>query len=132
MTVLPSEATLKTALMKEMRAQLCGAVLFRHEDKYTSGIPDISTTFNGCTIWWEVKYAKPSIRDRGIQHFTCNELARNGKCFYIVYYQKKDEKQTRIVHPQFIHDGLTPIASTKGFNHSWVITRIKAAHDYKR
>lgn len=128
---MATEATLKSALMKEMRKQLCGAVLFRHEDQYTSGIPDISTTFNGCTVWWEVKFARPSIRDRGVQHFTCSELARNGKCFYIVYYQKKDEKQTLIIHPQFI-DTMKATASCKGFNHKWVVDHIKVAHDYKR
>jgi hypothetical protein len=130
MIALPSEATLKSALMKEMRKQLHGAVLFRHEDQYTSGIPDISTTFNGRTVWWEVKYAKPSIRGRCIQHFTCNELARNGMCFYIVYREKKNERQTLIVHPRFI-DSLQSNTICKGFNHSWVITHIKAAHDYK-
>jgi|TARA_R110000824_G_scaffold53800_1_gene148596 hypothetical protein len=130
MIALRNEARLKSALMKEMRKQLSGAVLLRHEDQYTSGIPDISTTFNGYTVWWEVKHAKPSVHGRGIQHFTCNELARNGKCFYIVYHETKHEKQTLIVHPQFL-DTLKPIASCKGFNHSWVITHIKATHDYK-
>jgi len=57
-----NEATCKAALCKLLRATLPGAVVYRHEDQFTAGIPDISVTWRGRTVWVEVKLDRPGRR----------------------------------------------------------------------
>lgn len=54
-----TEAQCKAALCKVLRAELPGGVVFRHEDAWTGGIPDISISNNGLTVWVEVKLDRP-------------------------------------------------------------------------
>jgi hypothetical protein len=54
-----NEAYLKGRLVRILREELPGAVVFRHEDKFTPGVPDISVTWHGRTRWIEVKYDRP-------------------------------------------------------------------------
>lgn len=57
-----NEATLKRALVKALRKRLPSAVIFRHEDLFTAGIPDLSITSNRpgdirtSVVWAEVKF----------------------------------------------------------------------------
>ena len=80
-----TEQTLKRGLMAEIKRHLPTAVAIRHEDRYTHGIPDLSLSLAGRTTWWEVKYADPSVRTKGIQHHLCARLAAETYCRYIVY-----------------------------------------------
>ena len=50
-----NESQFKAAVCKSIRKQLPGAVVFRHEDRLTAGIPDISVTWHGRTVWLEAK-----------------------------------------------------------------------------
>jgi hypothetical protein len=52
-----TEASLKRGLVAAIKDAMPGAVVFRHEDKFTGGIPDLSVTWNGRTVWIEVKRA---------------------------------------------------------------------------
>jgi hypothetical protein len=38
--------------------------VFRHEDAFTGGIPDISISFRGRTVWVEVKLDRPGRRSK--------------------------------------------------------------------
>jgi len=78
-----NEATLKSALVHLGRQTLPGHVLLRHEDKMTAGIPDISVTGHGRTLWIEVKFGV--ITGRGIQAMTMERLAQYGMAVYVVY-----------------------------------------------
>ena len=61
-----NEATCKAALCKVLRAKLPPAEsrVYRHEDAWTGGIPDISITANGHTLWVEVKLDRPGRRGK--------------------------------------------------------------------
>ena len=61
-----NEATCKAALCKELRARLDPARsrVYRHEDQFTAGIPDISITANERTVWVEVKLNRPGRRGK--------------------------------------------------------------------
>lgn len=56
-----NEATAKAALCKVLRAAVrpAGGVVYRHEDTFTGGIPDISVNLDGRTVWAEVKLNRP-------------------------------------------------------------------------
>ena len=59
-----NEAGLKGQLAKSLRAELPGAVVYRHEDSFTAGIPDLSVTWRGRTVWVEVKLDRPGRKAR--------------------------------------------------------------------
>ena len=56
-----NEATCKAALCRLLRESVVprGGVVYRHEDTFTGGIPDISVNLGGRTLWVEVKLDKP-------------------------------------------------------------------------
>lgn len=97
-----NESELKTKLMAAMEVAMPGVVVIRHEDKYTSGIPDISVSWNRQTIWLEVKHVTPRkpFKSRSDQIVMCCKLARQGQCWYVIYHEKTDWiKKTLIVQP---------------------------------
>ena len=97
------EAVLKGQLMEEFRTQLpSNFVCIRHEDKFTHGIPDISITGYGRTLWLEVKYFNPDLISKGIQELTMRRLAVAGMARYVVYSEVT--ARTYIVPPKSIHD----------------------------
>jgi hypothetical protein len=79
-----TEAILKAALVAHLRKNLPGFVIIRHEDRLTSGVPDISVSGNGRTTWWEVKLA-PGFKSKGIQKLTLLKLSLSGYARYIIY-----------------------------------------------
>jgi hypothetical protein len=123
-----NESILKQALVRTLKKNLV-AVIFRHEDIRTSGIPDISVTANKHTIWLEVKYTKTnSVLSTGIQDERCRQLAKTGHCWHIVYSEQHGQKKTYIVHPKDIDDPLmkTPAERTFfGFAHESVVMFIR-------
>jgi hypothetical protein len=50
-----TEAYLKAQLVLSCRKMMPGCVVFRHEDKFRSGVPDLSVTWWCRTAWAEVK-----------------------------------------------------------------------------
>jgi hypothetical protein len=61
-----TEATYKAALCKILRNRLPAdrSRVYRHEDQFTGGIPDISITAGGFTIWVEVKLDRPGRKSK--------------------------------------------------------------------
>lgn len=127
MSVPRREANLKQSLVEALRQHLRGAVVIRHEDRFTSGIPDVSVTLLGLTSWWECKHACPSIDSRGIQELTALRLAVAGYCRYLVWEEKKDVKRTMILHPNQLA-GMVPEAFCAGFDHRWVVEYVRRVH----
>lgn len=122
------ESELKSALMRELRATIPGAVAMRHEDRFTSGIPDLSVTVGNCTTWWEFKHAVPSYVTDGIQELTMLRLAAAGYARYVIWHETHGGfKRTMIVRPRDIKD-LTPEAFCVGFDHKWLVNEIRKAH----
>lgn len=129
------ETKLKEKLMIMAREQLSpdGFLPLRHEDSFSSGIPDITITGpfeRKITTWWEVKHAKPNFVSKGIQDLTMLRLARAGISFYIIYDQGKgDYERTLIVEPKNFggwKEKYLEVAT--GFNHQFVIDFIRGVH----
>lgn len=52
-----TESAFTRKLLRALRSHtvLKDAVIFKHADRFSAGIPDFSVTVNGRTTWWEVK-----------------------------------------------------------------------------
>jgi len=136
-----NESQLKTQLGKEFKTLLPDAIFRRHEDRFVAGGPDISVTWNKHTTWLEVKHAHPGIRHRDVQDIECLKLAKQGRCWYIIYHDNGPRKvlETRIVHPAQIHLGTWRELDVKfqregyqwqaqGFSHALTVNFIRATH----
>ena len=78
-----NESTIKGLLIKAMKLQMSGALIFRHEDRHLHGVPDISCTWLGHTTWWEVK--RTPFERQPQQELRCQQLAQRGYCQYIIF-----------------------------------------------
>lgn len=124
-----TEAALKSTLTALLRAQLPSFLVFRHEDKMTSGIPDISTTGNKRTVWIEVKYADPQFDCAGLQELTALRLATHGwACFFVIYELRNKVRTTYIVHPKRLSEWMKSEVRADGFNHQWVVDYVRGVH----
>jgi hypothetical protein len=117
------ESYLKRAVCEKVKKLLPGAVIFRHEDKFTGGIPDISITWAGRTCWVEVKYDRPKSRAMvtGQQKLTLKRLRRHGRALLLTYTEDKN-------HDKFtsIQDGGEAlIGMAPKFDHQWAAEKIK-------
>ncbi len=59
-----NEATCKAAVAKILRAELLprGGIVYRHEDTFTGGMPDLSASLGGRSVWAEFKLDRPGKR----------------------------------------------------------------------
>jgi len=110
------ESTLVTQLKKALCVGLPGAVVFKHHDAITAGIPDLSVTWKGTTTWVEVKYNTHQVRP--LQHNTMLRLGRQGYAFYVIYRNDSTagKRRTIISRPSAV--GLNTIDD---FKNSWYI-----------
>jgi len=119
-----NEKTLCAALVRTIRQEMSSAVVFKHADRVTSGVPDISVTWGGRTVWLEVKYVKAGKKisdEQGIQRRTLDQLSRNGRCFYVIYRELPNRNTTMI--EARLYDG--PHYAVAGFNHMHVVTALR-------
>jgi hypothetical protein len=115
-----TESTLRAALVKKLREYKDWIVL-RHEDHYTSGIPDISVTGNKKTSWWETKYQKNlSLINKGIQQYTLEQLSRFGYAYYIIYTPEQVAVAEPSKEPKIF----------VGINHTEVVNYIRSIHGF--
>lgn len=121
-----TEASLKSAFVAEAK-KIPGFVILRHEDKISSGMPDISVTGGGRTTWIETKYAKPRLVGSGIQELTMLRLAAAGVAYYLVWEEKRDVRRTLLVHPRHLHN-LLPQEFFLGFDHLSVVDWFRRLH----
>ena len=128
MQVKKKESGLKSKLMAELRKHAM-IVALRHEDVRTAGIPDLSTTSGGRTVWWECKHGTPLFGTTGIQELTMLRLAAAGLARYIIWQENADgtERQTLIVRPSNLKS-LTAEVSCAGFNMRFLAEYIFKAH----
>ena len=118
-----NESYLKAAVCKKMKDLMPGVVIFRHEDKFTGGIPDISVTWNDRTCWVEVKYDRPKSRAKvtGQQKLTLNRLARHGRALLLTYVEDKDYNKTTMI--QNCPGGIIGIVPK--FDHVWAAETVQ-------
>jgi hypothetical protein len=93
-----TEGKLSSALVKLLREELRDAVIFKHWDHITAGVPDISVTWNYRTTWYEVKYITKGIIQRGQQRRVLEQMGRIGVAWYVIYLATPIPG-TYIVHP---------------------------------
>ncbi len=101
-------------LVKVLATDLEDAVVLKHADQVTSGIPDLSVTWSGLTFWIEVKRGS-TIEARGIQVLTATRLARQGHCFFVLY----GEDSTSIFTPKGVDSRQTSSESRYTGRSSW-------------
>lgn len=84
---MPSESRFTQRLIKALRARLSSAVILKHSDSYTSGIPDFSITNfdsgpHAKVVWIEVKLlGPPSTMFRALQV----EMLRRLGGYYLIW-----------------------------------------------
>jgi hypothetical protein len=74
------ESKFTSRLLTTLRAKIPEAVVLKHSDRFTGGIPDFSITIDGATTWFEVKIAPNTTTT--IQWETLRRLKRA----YVVIY----------------------------------------------
>lgn len=102
---MKNEKEPKAKLVKFLRERLENSAIFRHEDKFTAGIPDISVTHNGFTLWMEVKHVTPKkpFKSSGLQKHTARQLEKYGKCVFVIFEESKQGiLTTKILFPKHI------------------------------
>jgi hypothetical protein len=128
-----TEHDLVAALLKLLKSELPSAIILKHANYVTAGIPDITVTLHGRTSWWEVKHATPRIVGTGIQLLTARRLASQGDCHYIVYKTANRFDSTHIVKPSEIGENGYFIAdefrTADEYNHGFVYRFIRQLHD---
>ena len=100
---------IQTAIKAE--PALRGAVTFKLAETLTSGIPDLSITVLGRTIWLEVKYLRRGKKLKDIvnqlQLVTCHQLTVAGASCWVVVYEAAP-KRLVIWQPRALYAHLWP------------------------
>lgn len=109
------ESHISRTLVRRLRIALPNAVVFKHNDASTAGIPDISVTYKRRTLWLEVKRGH-HFNDRTSQHVTMLRLGAVGMAYYVLY-----GNSTVIVRP----DGSPVVASPQPLDHDFVISFVE-------
>lgn len=101
-----TESQICTKLVLQIKRSMNGAVPFKHADRSTVGLPDISCTWLQRTSWIEVKYLRPHqtklYPDRvnlaavctpggesAAQLETMRRLSKQSQAFYLMYMKDK-------------------------------------------
>lgn len=80
-----TESAFTAKLLKALRshAALKDAVVWKHADRISAGIPDFSVTVSGRTTWWEVK-VKPNVMTKLQSYY----LAKLHPCGFLIRASK--------------------------------------------
>lgn len=125
------EAELKSAFFKALAGVLPRFYVLQYA---TAGAPDRSIVGAGKQTNWEFKHATPDFDSPGNQELMCQRLAVHGHCRYVVWQEHADGQfqRTLIVHPREVAGrqswNLQPEEWTSGFDHAWLVERIRRAH----
>lgn len=106
------ERDFSTRLMQQMRSDLRGSKVIKHNDRSTAGIPDISCSWLGYTHWIEDKVLRKrdSLKDinRPDQLLFAHELSTstNGRCWVVVF--EEEPRCISIWQPRILMTELFP------------------------
>lgn len=90
---MSEEAKVLAKVVKELKRRLPGAVIFKHSDIRTAGIPDLSVSFGGHTAWVEGKYLRDETASTVKKAFGALQLATavllnlQSEVVYLVAYE---------------------------------------------
>jgi hypothetical protein len=121
--------------MRALQQHLPDALPVRHEDQYTAGVPDLSLSYAGCTSWWELKYADPSIQSSKLQRYMCDQLDTRGfSCRYLIFrrgHNGKWPREIRVCPPRdFPHwRSLGRVISSGAFDYVALVRYIQETHE---
>lgn len=120
-----NEAYLKQRLVKAIKEKMPGAVVVRHEDQFTAGIPDISITWAGVTSWVEVKYSRAGRRARvtPLQRAALDRLFAAGAPAYLLEY--REVRTAKSAELDRVNTGVEVFA---GFDHRGIAEALRDEH----
>ena len=107
---MATESTVTRSLLTYIRKNLPQAVVIKHSDQFTAGIPDFSISLNGITSWYEIKIVRRAVKRiekisdlrkrciSGPQAITMSRLSYEATAFFIIFFNK----QMTIWHPNTI------------------------------
>jgi len=109
------ESGITSRLVKVIPSVMPGAIVFKHFDVSTDGIPDLSVTWGRKTLWAEIKYMNGLTRE--VQVVTMKRLAQMGRAWYVRF--TVDTEDQKII---LIYSPLAPDApySRLGWDAVWV------------
>lgn len=119
-----TEGQLTRELIKVIERTMLSAVVLKHAERFTSGIPDMSVTWHGVTSWWECKRT-PGFTLHGLQTLTCRRLAAHGICRYIIF----GAERTRIVHPNDLESWRDAPVYCAGYDMAWIAEQVRDLHN---
>lgn len=122
------EAKIKDDLTAFLRQELLRFVIFRHEDRSTYGVPDLSVTGLTRTSWLEVKFANPECRSRGNQDLSMLRLGNVGLARYVIFAIENKHRFTYIVESKDYKDWRAKGDRVMGFAFDWVAEQIRSMH----
>jgi hypothetical protein len=97
-----NESEYKGKFCKLLKEEAKGSVVFRHEDQFTAGIPDISFNWMFHTTWIEAKIGS-NWKQTGLKIEIAKRLYKQSSCFYIILYKEENY----IVRPKDIEEWKT-------------------------
>lgn len=99
-----NEALVVQRIRKQVLKANPRAVVLKHRDETTAGVPDLSITAAGKTSWLEVKYLRPGETPSQVRkHFprrqlqACLRLGQAGECHYLVAYGRAGELRAAVL-----------------------------------
>jgi len=139
------ETKLSSALVKKFRTVLPHYITFKHPGHVTAGVPDVSTTGDGTTTWFEAKRLvrwRDAAGTTGPQYLNIQRMAEQGSVYYVVYSDPDnpgEEKSVRIYHPNaaMMHNGRLhfiekdALLFAPGHNHLEVVRWVQDLHKSK-
>lgn len=93
------EAQVVRGIVEHFRKALPAAAVLKHADRVTRGIPDLSFTYGGNTLWCEVKRLSPNETRSGfrekvepLQLALARHLEAQGACLYFISFIDGEER----------------------------------------
>lgn len=136
-----TEADVREPCVKLLRDSLPGATIFRLEDKFAAGVPDMVIDYATLTSWGEFKlsdpkrYPKPPhVRSRGLQTVRMLQVRHGYFVVYALRYGSSDSRSTLIVSPREYHAAtlaerpFETVHYVPGFDHQFVVKYIDRLH----
>jgi hypothetical protein len=108
-----NESNIVQKTIKDLKRLLPGAVIHKHNDLSTAGIPDISINYRMRTTWVEVKYVRAAeTKSKFVKHFDKLQLAsnillsRHAPTFYLVAYETDAGTKAFLYQPDYLRNFL--------------------------
>lgn len=120
-----NEATIKGTISRKLREKYPSLVVFRHEDRFTHGIPDFAIHGNRVSSFFEIKYTKDGkFKFTGAQQLTLKRLHSQGMRTYLVVFLDMDEGKSIELYAA----GDTIETKLSGFAYDTLINRVGVIH----